>query len=70
YQRAPEICAEIISPSNTRAEIEEKKAAYLAAGAREVWLVSEDGTIRYFNTSGEQPKSAYPVTITLPPPIK
>src|SRR5256885_16996933 len=53
YQRAPEICVEIVSPSNTRAEIEEKKAAYLAAGAREVWLVSEEGTIRYFDASGE-----------------
>ena len=70
YQRAPEICVEIVSPSNTRAEIEEKKAAYLAAGAREVWLVSEEGTIRYFDASGEQPKSAFPVSITLPPPIK
>ena len=33
--RAPEICVEIISPSNVRAEIEEKTQAYLAAGAEE-----------------------------------
>jgi Uma2 family endonuclease len=70
YTRAPEICVEIISPSNVRAEIEEKTAAYLAAGAKEVWLVSEDGAIRYFDSSGEKPKSAFPVAITLPPPIK
>jgi Uma2 family endonuclease len=70
FQRAPEICVEIISPSNTRAEIEEKKAAYLAAGAREVWLVSEEGAIRYFDAAGEQSKSSFPVSINLPPPIK
>jgi Uma2 family endonuclease len=70
YQRAPEICVEIISRSNTQAEIDEKMAAYLAAGAREVWLVSEEGRIRYFDASGERPQSAFPVTITLPPPMK
>jgi Uma2 family endonuclease len=70
YMRAPEICVEIVSPSNPRGEIEEKTAAYLQAGAREVWNVAEDGTIRYFTAAGEQPKSGYPVVVSLPPPIK
>jgi Uma2 family endonuclease len=70
YVRAPEICVEITSPSNVPAEIEEKTAAYLAAGAKEVWLVSEEGAIRYFDSSGEKPKSAFPVAITLPAPMK
>lgn len=70
YTRAPEICIEITSPSNVQAEIEEKRAAYLAAGAEEVWLVSEDGAIRYFGRSGEMARSAFPVSITLPPPMK
>ena len=70
YGHAPEICVEIISPSNVQAEIEEKTAAYLAAGAREVWLVSEAGAIRYFDSLGEKPKSAFPVAVTLPAPIK
>ena len=70
YLRAPEICVEIISPSNVQAEIDEKIGAYLAAGAREVWLVSEEGQIRYFDASGEQPKSSFPISITLPPPIR
>ncbi|HUG79778.1 MAG TPA: Uma2 family endonuclease, partial [Burkholderiales bacterium] len=43
YLRAPEICVEIVSPSNVQAEIDEKIGAYLAAGATEVWLVSEEG---------------------------
>jgi Uma2 family endonuclease len=32
--RAPEICVEILSPSNTAVEIEEKIALYFEAGAR------------------------------------
>jgi Uma2 family endonuclease len=68
YVQAPEICIEIISPSSVPAEIEEKRAAYFAAGAREVWLVAEAGTVRYFGPAGEKAASDYPVRITLPPP--
>ena len=70
YMRAPEICIEIVSPSNVEAEIEEKKRAYLAAGALEVWLVDEAGTMRCFDGSGQVPKSRFPITLILPPPMK
>ena len=69
YVRAPEICVEIVSPSNVQAEIEEKRAAYFAAGAREVWLVAEAGTIRHFGPAAEKAASDFPVQITLPPPL-
>jgi Uma2 family endonuclease len=69
YQRAPEICVEIISPSNVKAELDEKIGAYLATGAREVWLVSEEGKIRYFGAAGERSNSEFPVSVTLPPPM-
>ena len=36
YPRAPELCVEIVSPSNSRQEMAEKIALYLNAGAREV----------------------------------
>lgn len=36
---APEICVEVVSPSNSLKEMTEKRDAYLASGAREVWLV-------------------------------
>lgn len=42
---APEICVEVISPSNTTTEMEEKIDLYLARGAREVWLCDDDGRI-------------------------
>jgi len=70
YMHAPEICVEIASPSNPRGEIEEKTRAYLGAGAREVWVVAEDGSIRYFTAAGEQAKTGFPAVIRLPPPIK
>jgi len=67
YTRAPEICVEVVLPSSTQAEIEEKTRAYLAAGAHEVWIVSEAGTVRFFGAGGEKPASAFPVRISLPP---
>jgi Uma2 family endonuclease len=70
YGRAPEICVEIVSPSNTKAEMREKTQAFLKAGAREVWLVYEEGAIRYFRQDGEASGSAFPISISLPPPIK
>lgn len=43
---------------------------YLEAGAHEAWIVAQDGSIRYFTAAGEQPKSGFPVVVSLPPPIK
>ncbi len=57
YTKAPEICVEITSPSNSKAEIEEKTALYLAAGAQEVWILDERGTIAYFAHEGAIPHS-------------
>jgi len=39
YTRAPELCVEVASPSNSRKELSEKVAAYLGAGAEEVWIL-------------------------------
>ena len=68
--RAPEICVEILSPSNVDAEIREKTRAYLAAGAAEVWVVAENGTIRYIDCSGEKTQSRFPITPKLPDTTK
>lgn len=63
---APEICIEVLSPSNSRAEINEKVAAYLAAGAREVWLVPEDGPVEILSARGRETASAFGVELELP----
>jgi Uma2 family endonuclease len=63
--RAPEICMEVVSPLNVLAEITEKTRAYLAAGATEVWLVTENGNIRIIDPSGEKTESAFPISVQL-----
>ena len=45
--RAPEICIEILFPSNTPAEIGEKRALYFDAGAAEVWICNLDGSMSF-----------------------
>jgi Uma2 family endonuclease len=47
-RRAPEICVEIRSPGNSTAEMNEKRAHYFEAGAREVWIVDLTGQISFF----------------------
>ncbi len=53
YPKAPEICVEIISLSNSKEEISEKIELYLAKGAIEVWIVSENGKIEVFTHTGK-----------------
>ena len=56
--RAPEICVEIMSPSNTWGEMRHKTLLYLAAGAQEVWVCDEAGTLHFFDGAGERSVSA------------
>lgn len=45
---APEICVEIMSESNDWEEMREKRELYREAGAEEVWVVGEEGAVRFF----------------------
>ena len=51
FPSAPEICVEVLSPSNTEGEIEEKVDLYFKAGAKEVWLCAEDGVMTFYLSS-------------------
>ncbi len=53
FPKAPEICVEIKSPGNSRAEMEEKIRLYLEKGALEVWIVSEYGAVEFFTHTGK-----------------
>lgn len=44
---APELCVEVVSPRNTRREIEGKRHLYFEAGAHEVWVCDEDGNMTF-----------------------
>jgi Uma2 family endonuclease len=62
---APEICIEIISPSNNMKEMRAKIKLYLKAGAKEVWLMNEQGEIKYFDINGQKQQSSFNVSIEM-----
>ena len=49
YPEAPEFIVEVLSDSNTRAEMEEKKELYFARGETEFWLCDVDGAMSFWN---------------------
>ena len=59
YPKAPELCVEIVSPSNSKIEIAEKVNLYLAKGAQEVWVVYEDKRLDVFNHIGQIEESKF-----------
>lgn len=48
FERAPEICIEILSPRNTIAEIKYKFRLYFEAGATECWKCDLQGKMSYY----------------------
>jgi Uma2 family endonuclease len=50
FVRAPEICIEVLSPSNSVEEIREKMALYFDSGATEVWTCDSFGKMHFFGT--------------------
>jgi Uma2 family endonuclease len=61
---APEICIEILSPSNCREEMLEKMTLYYAKGAQEVWLCDEEGRMEFF--TAESAPAPVPVSTLCP----
>ena len=66
YTQAPELCIEIVSPSNSKEEMLNKVSWYLQAGAKEVWVVWESDIIEYYDVSGQLEQSAFGLIIKLP----
>jgi Uma2 family endonuclease len=62
---APEICVEVVSPSNSVKELNEKRDAYLTAGAEEVWIVyPQSKRIEFYGAQGALPRSNYVVDLS------
>lgn len=59
FTKAPDICIEVVSPSNTFAEMQDKVLLYLAKGAKEVWLVKEQGKTAIYRAEGEVMESLF-----------
>ena len=58
FLNAPELCTQIILPSNTALEIRTKRLLYLSAGATEVWTCGLKGNMRFYAQSGELESSS------------
>ena len=70
FPKAPEICVEILSPSNTEAEISEKMALYFDAGAAEVWVCALAGNMQFFTSADSAPAVASALCPQFPPRIE
>ncbi len=51
---APEICIEVMSPSNSWQEMMDKMPLYFEVGAQEVWIVDVDGKVSFFAPGNDQ----------------
>ena len=61
---APEVCIEVVSPSNSVKELKEKTEAYLASGAHEVWIVyPQSKRCEFHGTQGPLERSTYAVDL-------
>jgi Uma2 family endonuclease len=57
--QAPELCVEIISPSNSLREISSKRKLYFERGALEVWTCDLNGVVRFYDTNQELEASVF-----------
>lgn len=65
FTRAPEVCIEIASPSNSVKELREKVDAYLAAGAVEAWIAyPQTKRFEFFAMAGKAERSQYLVDLS------
>lgn len=55
---APEICVEVLSPSNSEEEMQAKRLLFIGAGASEYWLCDKQGRLRFFDGTRELTGSA------------
>ncbi len=70
YPIAPAIVVEVLSPSNSINEMDEKQLLYFERGAEEFWLCEEQGGMRFYTPQGQIAKSRlvpdFPAIVTLP----
>lgn len=69
-RQAPEICVEVLSKTNTAAEMKHKRRLYFEEGAAEVWICDRDGTLTVFADGTRSDASLlapdFPTSISLP----
>ena len=70
YLIAPEICVEVESPSNSEAELAERRRLYFEKGADEVWICDLYGRMAFYDPTEEIARSRlcpqFPAQLKLP----
>jgi Uma2 family endonuclease len=65
FTRAPELCIEIASSSNSLKELREKVDAYIGAGAVEAWIAyPQTKRFEFFGRDGKSQLSSYAVDLS------
>jgi Uma2 family endonuclease len=65
FTQAPELCIEVVSPSNSVRELREKVDAYLAAGGVEAWIAyPQTKRFEFFGKQGALQLSSYAVDLS------
>ncbi len=66
---APDICVEVLSPTNRSAEIDQKRQLYFESGAKEVWICGLLGEMTFYTPNGQVERSVmcpeFPVRVEL-----
>ena len=57
WSSAPELCVEVLSPSNTEEEIDLKRQLYFECGAKEVWVCDWDGAMTFYSPATKLKRS-------------
>jgi Uma2 family endonuclease len=70
FPEAPEICVEVLSPGNSQSEIEEKMALYFDAGAKEVWVCTRSGAMRFYEPGKSAPMKSSRLCPKFPKQVK
>lgn len=64
FEQAPELCIEVASPSDSRKELNEKIAAFLAAGTVEAWIAySQSKRVEFHGNEGILARSSFDVDL-------
>jgi Uma2 family endonuclease len=59
YIIAPEICVEVMSPSNSEEELKERKRLFFEKGAVEFWVCDLLGNMAFTDAGGDLAASKY-----------
>lgn len=54
---APDICVEVLSPTNRTVEIDQKRQLYFESGAKEVWICGLVGEMKFYTPAGQTERS-------------